>query len=127
MTIFTSRDEECWAEAWPNKPTRIVREYVDGEPSDSGRILWFENWYAGEIKNDKMHGHGIVVFGGGGRMAGEFKDGKMHGWGFNWDGDGVEGEWEDGNLMPPPVKVPCSECKRLWEDANNVEEGSGPT
>ena len=125
-TIFTPLDDDYWDNAFagPNNPTRIERTYVDGKPSDRGRICWWDNWYEGEMKGDKMHGHGFGVRGDGSRMAGEFEDGKMHGWGFSWEG--VEGEWEDDVLIRE-CEVPCSECKSLLELACSIEPGSGRT
>ena len=55
--------------------------------------------YEGELKNDKRHGHGILISPDGETYEGEFENDVAHGEGiYNW-GDGVrsEGNFREGN------------------------------
>ncbi len=57
--------------------------------------------YYGEMKNDKKHGQGTLIFANRDKFVGQWKDDKMHGQGtlILANGDEKVGEWKDGELI----------------------------
>ena len=92
LILFTSQvfAEECKGKYWNN---------CYGTYAFAGEFAGDK--YAGEWKDNKMHGQGIYSYANGDKYVGEYKNGAMHGQGTYTfaNGDKHVGEFKNGKYV----------------------------